>query len=68
MNVFSIRIVSLISLLLALSACALPPPDLPAGKPIPPGYLYKADFLDIHSPNEEGWRMVAAADKGDGGI
>lgn len=63
-SIVRVRIFLLIALLLALSACASSPAPLPVGKPIPPGYLYKAKFLDIHSPNEERWYLAAATQSG----
>ncbi len=62
MSIVRGRFFLFITLLLALVACAAPP--LPIGKPIPPGYLYKAKFLDIRSPNEEGWYLAGAAQSG----
>ena len=62
MSMVKARFFLVITLLLALAACATPP--LPLGKPIPPGYLYKAKFLDIRSPNDEGWYLAGAAQSG----
>jgi len=62
MSMVRARFFLVITLLLALAACATPP--LPLGKPIPPGYLYKAKFLDIRSPNDEGWYLAGAAQSG----
>lgn len=62
MSMTRARLFLVITLLLALAACAMPPP--PVGKPLPPGYLYKAKFLDIHSPNEEDWYLAGASQSG----
>lgn len=62
MSIARARYILVIPLLLTLAACAAP--SLPIGKPIPPGYLYKAKFLDIRSPNEAGWFLVGATPSG----
>lgn len=62
MSIIRARVFLVITLLLVLAACAMPPP--PLGKPLPPGYLYKAKFLNIHSPNQQGWYLAGAAQSG----
>jgi len=62
MSIVRARFFLVIILLLALVACATP--ALPIGEPVPPGYLYKAKFLDIRSPNEAGWYLAGAAQTG----
>jgi hypothetical protein len=43
----------------ALSSCASAPSS--TSGTIPPGFLYRGDFLNIRSPNEKGWRPVAVS-------
>lgn len=62
MSIFRACSLPLIILTLVLGACASAPP--PAGKELPPGYLYKGKFLNIRSPNEKGWYLAAASHAG----
>lgn len=62
MSLFRARFLLVNILMLVLSACATVSP--PVGKPLPPGYLYKAKFLNIRSPNEEGWYLAGASPSG----
>lgn len=62
MSLARTRLLAVLSLFLALAACTTP--ALHVGQSVPPGYLYKAKFLNIHSPAEKGWSLVGAAESG----
>lgn len=62
MRKFRVSYVLVITLMLALNSCASIPP--PIDKPLPPGYVYKASFLNIRTPEQAGWYLAGASQSG----
>src|SRR4051812_36620217 len=48
-----------------LAACAAPPRQLPP-PPLAPAKLFEGGYINVRSPNADGWRLIGSSPRGMG--
>lgn len=59
------QLVSILALQILLSSCATQAP-VQHFKAVPAGHLYEGNYVNIHVPNSEGWRLLESSSAGMG--
>ena len=63
MNRQNYLLIAFLTLPVFLSACVTSGPTRNT-KPIPAGFLYKGDYINIHSPDSDGWQLIQSSPGG----